>query len=264
MATPIGGLKLNAVNIDGDTMSGSLTMAAGTRIIFSGQQSASVAINKTLDNTDCGVLQVVTASATVTLPATKAGLSYIIINGATSGTVTVTVAPNPSDRIFGNELNAEDDRDVVNTLGNYGDCLRLIGDGNDGWYLSDVVGTWTREVVASESVSPSASPSKSPSVSVSPSGSPSVSPSVSVSPSGSPSTSPSASVSPSVSVSPSASASVSPSVSVSPSASASTSPSVSVSPSGSPSVSPSSSVSPSTSASPSKSASVSPSLSPSV
>ena len=95
------------------------------------------------------------------------------------------------------------------------------------------------------SISPSASPSKSvslsPSVSKSPSISPSTSPSVSVSPSGSGSKSPSISpsVSPSVSVSPSPSPSTSPSVSISPSKSPSVSPSVSVSPSISPSVSPS-------------------------
>ena len=103
-------------------------------------------------------------------------------------------------------------------------------------------------------VTPSPSPSASPSPTVSPSPSPSASPSPTVSPSPSPSASPSPTVSPS----PSPSASPSPTVSPSPSPSASPSPTVSPSPSPSASPSPTVSPSPSPSASPSPSLTVTP------
>lgn len=113
-----------------------------------GVQSEAVTGAKTLDEGDNGVAQVVTTSATVTLPATVAGYSYTIINGGqgeNEGAVTVTISPNASDKIMGNGFTSADNKDMINTLGRYGDYVKLRGDGANGWVVSEVGGTWTRE-----------------------------------------------------------------------------------------------------------------------
>ena len=66
------------------------------------RQSEAVTGNKTLDEGDNGVVQVVTADATITLPATVAGYSYTIVNGgqgSTDGTIAINVSPNAVDKI---------------------------------------------------------------------------------------------------------------------------------------------------------------------
>lgn len=71
---------------------------------------------KTLDAGDSGVVQNVTATATVTLPAAAAGtagVSYLIRVGAPG--ITVTVSPNSADKIVGNGFTAADDKDLIFT-----------------------------------------------------------------------------------------------------------------------------------------------------
>ena len=112
------------------------------------RQSEDVSGAKTLDAGDSGVVQNVTASATITLPATAVNLVYTIRNGGTGetdGAVTVTVSPNANDNIAGNGLTAADNKDVINTLGRAGDEITLIGNGVGGWNVASVTGTWTRE-----------------------------------------------------------------------------------------------------------------------
>lgn len=104
---------------------------------------------KTLDAGDSGVVQRVTASATITLPSTVVGRVYTIQNGgagSTDGAVTVTISPAAADKIIGNGFTAADDKDMINTLGRGGiDEVTLIGDGADGWHVASVAGTWTRQ-----------------------------------------------------------------------------------------------------------------------
>lgn len=103
---------------------------------------------KTVDITDQGVVQNVTASATITLPATVVGYVYTIRNGgsgSTDGAVTVTISPNANDLVAGNGFTAADNKDVINTLGNAGDEITLIGNGTTGWNILSSQGTWTRE-----------------------------------------------------------------------------------------------------------------------
>lgn len=99
---------------------------------------------KTLDEGDGGVAQVVTATATITLPATVVGRTYTIINGGQKD-VTVTVSPNASDKILGNGFTSADNKDAINTLGNYGDTLTLVANGTTGWEIQSVRGTWERQ-----------------------------------------------------------------------------------------------------------------------
>jgi hypothetical protein len=116
-------------------------------LFFTADQVELVTTTKTLDAGDSGVIQRVTATTTITLPATAIGLCYIIENGGEDGTVTVTVSPNASDMIVGNGFTGADNKDAINTLGNKGDRLMLIGDGTTavGWNCASVRGTWTRE-----------------------------------------------------------------------------------------------------------------------
>lgn len=107
-------------------------------------QSEAVTGAKTLDEGDSGVVQNVTASATITLPATVVGTSYIIRNGGDES-VTVTVSPAAADKIMGNGFTSADDKDAINTLGNGGDYIHLVGDGVNGWFVAGVSGTWTRQ-----------------------------------------------------------------------------------------------------------------------
>lgn len=100
---------------------------------------------KTLDEGDNGVVQRVTTSATITLPSTVVGTTYIIENGTTTSNVTVTVSPAAADKIMGNGFTSADNKDAINTSGRAGDSITLVGDGVNGWMVQNVVGTWTRE-----------------------------------------------------------------------------------------------------------------------
>jgi hypothetical protein len=111
--------------------------------------SVDVTGDKTLAEGDNGVIQNVTVTGkVVTLPATAAGYQYIVRNGgqgATEGKVTVTISPNASDKIMGNGYTSADNKDIINTLGNGSDYVKLVGDGVNGWVVSEARGTWTRE-----------------------------------------------------------------------------------------------------------------------
>lgn len=113
-----------------------------------GLTSEAVTGNKTLDEGDNGVVQVVTADATITLPATVVGTTYTIMNGgqgSTDGTIAINVSPNASDKIMGNGFTSADNKDAVNTNGKYGEYIKLVGDGVNGWMVVESQGTWTRE-----------------------------------------------------------------------------------------------------------------------
>ena len=107
-------------------------------------ESAEVTGNKTLAEGDGGVAQLVTADATITLPATVVGRVYTIINGGQKS-VTINVSPAAADKLEGNGFTSADNKDAINTLGNYGDTITLVGNGTTGWSISSVQGSWTRE-----------------------------------------------------------------------------------------------------------------------
>ena len=106
--------------------------------------------NKTLDAGDSGVVQNVTATCTVTLPAvgaTTAGLTYPIRVGADS--ITVTVSPNSADKIVGNGFTAADDKDLIFTSQEPG-CYVVLMAVNEAttdsaWVVQRIKGTATRE-----------------------------------------------------------------------------------------------------------------------
>lgn len=104
-----------------------------------------VTTTKTLAADDCGVVQNVTATTTVTLPATSAKHDFIIRVGAEGK--TVTISPNASDKICGygaaNSGVGADDKDLIFTSQPAGSFVQLHGDGTDGWTVTRIQGTAT-------------------------------------------------------------------------------------------------------------------------
>lgn len=97
---------------------------------------------KTLDDTDCGLVQNVTATATITLPSTVVGYSYIVRVGASD--ITVTVAPAAVDKIAGNGFTATDNKALIFTSQPIGSYVCLVGDGANGWMVQKIRGVATR------------------------------------------------------------------------------------------------------------------------
>jgi hypothetical protein len=116
-----------------------------------GRSDVAVTTAKTLAAADSGIVQNVTATATLTLPAATGltGLTYTIRNGgsgATDGAITVNVTPNGTDQVVGNGFTAANSKGAVNTTGNGGnDFIRITCDGTSKWYIQDSSGTWTRQ-----------------------------------------------------------------------------------------------------------------------
>lgn len=104
----------------------------------------------TLTAADSGKIFLANAASSVvfTLPATVLGLRFTIVcmTATTSGAGT-SFSPAAVDKIMGNAFTAADDKDAINTAATdvVGDMMTVVGDGVDGWYIVDVVGTWARE-----------------------------------------------------------------------------------------------------------------------
>lgn len=146
----------NETVIGNNTFSGNNTFTGSNvfsntnsfQTVKTGQPTTTIAVDTTLAATDCGVVQVVTVDAkVVTLPATVVGLSFTIMNGGADGAILVKVSPNSADKISGNGFSAADNKAAQNTkaTARKGDYIRLIGDGDLGWYITEVVGVWARE-----------------------------------------------------------------------------------------------------------------------
>ena len=107
-----------------------------------------VSANKTLDAQDVGkVIWVDTDAKVITLPATVAGLKFIIANAGADGAVIVAVSPNANDKIMGADVAGVDNKDRNNTKTTavHGDYIVLIGDGADGYFVLEERGTWAAE-----------------------------------------------------------------------------------------------------------------------
>ena len=99
--------------------------------------------NKTLDEGDSGVIQNVTATCTVTLPATGANFAFTVRVGALG--ITATVAPNAADKIMGNGFTSADNKALIFTNQPVGSFVTLLYGGTDGWVVSAISGVATRQ-----------------------------------------------------------------------------------------------------------------------
>lgn len=110
---------------------------------FGHQEAETVTTAKTLDAADSGVVQNVTATAVITLPAVAALTSFTIRVGAPG--ITVSVDPDANDMIIGNGLSAANNKDVIATNQPAGSFITVLGNHADGYVVTAVSGTWTRE-----------------------------------------------------------------------------------------------------------------------
>lgn len=92
--------------------------------------------NYTIAAADSGTVINVTATCTITLPATVVGIAPIIRVGADG--ITVTIAPNASDNIYGAQLTATDNKALIFTNAPVGSFVQLIADGTTagGWAIA--------------------------------------------------------------------------------------------------------------------------------
>jgi hypothetical protein len=92
--------------------------------------------NYTVVSADSGTVINVTATATITLPATVVGISPMIRVGADG--ITVTIAPAAADNIYGAQLTAVDNKALIFTNAPVGSYVQLIADGTvaGGWAIA--------------------------------------------------------------------------------------------------------------------------------
>lgn len=123
-----------------------------------GRMAVDVTENKTLAAKDCGVVQnVITDALNITLPATVVGYNFTVRNGGDNASNTPTrsgsdfstivkITPNASDYIAGIELTASDADSINNTkaTARVGDEISLIADGANGYFVSNLKGTWAQ------------------------------------------------------------------------------------------------------------------------
>lgn len=106
--------------------------------------------NTTLKASDSGTVFVIgAADKTITLPATVKGVVYRFILAAAglSTGAGLLISPNASDKITGNGLAGNDNKDLIlaGSGDRAGDYVELVGDGDLGWYVTAANGTFTVE-----------------------------------------------------------------------------------------------------------------------
>ena len=108
-----------------------------------------VSADKTLDAEDAGKLfWVDTDAKVITLPAVATGLDgVVVVNGGAFGAVAVNISPAAADSIFGPDITAADNKDLINTkaTARRGDFVILGGNDADGYAVQAIRGTWARE-----------------------------------------------------------------------------------------------------------------------
>ena len=126
--------------------------------LYAEGMSGGEAINLSADTTlavnthSVQVGKFVTISAddkTLTLPAVVVGASFVIVNTAAPGSAKLTISPNSNDKFLVDIAGAAgtDNKDVIlakATQDQY-DYIHLVGLSSNGWYISDVRGTWVDE-----------------------------------------------------------------------------------------------------------------------
>ena len=126
--------------------------------LYAEGQSGGEEINLTDDTTlavnthSVQVGKFVTISAddkTLTLPAVVVGASFIIVNTASPASSKLTISPNSNDKFLVDIAGAAgtDNKDIIlakATQDQY-DYVHLVGLSSNGWYISDVRGTWVDE-----------------------------------------------------------------------------------------------------------------------
>jgi len=122
----------------------------GTRRALDATRIQVASGNLTLTAADSGKVIVATGTASqiISLPATAAGLTYTLVVGVLpSSGAGHAFSPVAADKFIGNGFTPLDDKDALCPVATdrVGDVLEIVGDGVDGWYITSLTGTWTRE-----------------------------------------------------------------------------------------------------------------------
>jgi hypothetical protein len=137
-------------------MSNFKTDAIGNNAEIKKSLVETIIVSSALSNTDSGTKYLVgTDALVITLPSTKKGVEFTIINSGADGANIITISPAAGDAIIGSIANSAadsvsagvDGKDIINTkaTANKGDRITLIGDGASGWYIVEGVGIWASE-----------------------------------------------------------------------------------------------------------------------
>lgn len=120
------------------------------RAVFS--EVVAITDNTTLTADDSGKTYTIGVDAkTITLPPTEAGVKFTFVMNAARTTVEIVISPNAADGIYGTTnastnvvLSGTDDVDIKNTkaTAEKGDCITLVGDGVNGWFVVGCHGIW--------------------------------------------------------------------------------------------------------------------------
>lgn len=88
-----------------------------------------------------------TTSVVLTLPATQKGLTYTLVVGQLTAAGGHAFSPQAADKIMYGPTTAVDNKDLICTAATdrVGDCVTVVGDGVDGWYVTSAIGTWAAE-----------------------------------------------------------------------------------------------------------------------
>lgn len=91
------------------------------------------------------IFAIATDAKAFTLPATQMGLIYGFVNTGADGAVKLSVSPQAADAIH--YVTSVDDKDLINTKATAieGDMVVLVGDGDEGWFVLSIKGTWAKE-----------------------------------------------------------------------------------------------------------------------
>lgn len=142
---PLDGVTAGVVTASKALIAGASKEVAGRNI-----KVQTKADNYTVVAADSDTIILVTGvDKVITLPATVAGLKITVILAAAglSAATGLSISPAAADKIMGNGFTSADNKDAIlaGSGDREGDLLELVGDGVDGWYITRVIGTWTRE-----------------------------------------------------------------------------------------------------------------------
>lgn len=108
----------------------------------------SITANTTLTAADNGTVILANAvDLVVTLPSTILGFTVTFITQTASATTGLSISPAAADKIQGKGITSVDNKDRINSAASdaVGDLLTIVGDGTDGWWVTDERGTWAQE-----------------------------------------------------------------------------------------------------------------------
>lgn len=114
-------------------------------------QVATLSVDTVLTVADSGkVFRVTGVDRVASLPATSPGLTYtfVVAASALSAATGFSIRPVAIDKIMANGITSADNKDLINSGATdaEGDTVTLVGDGVDGWYVTQRLGTWARQV----------------------------------------------------------------------------------------------------------------------